>query len=274
MRDDSREFTRDPLIRAFGSVLRAHREEAGLSRAQLAEALGCSPQWIEKLETGKKPSKESAIDLDTYFKLPARTFQRMWEEIEQAGRHAAPPPGFRRYAELEKQATKIRKFEALLITGLFQTEDYARAVLASYLAGDAVEPALASRMERKEILSGDNPPRVWLTIDEWVLRRAIGGRDIMREQLRHLLDVGEHPHTMIQVLPHDTDHYVALSGSFTLLGFDDAPDVGYVEAVGQGNLIQEPHAVANCVVRYDLLRGHAHPVAESRRLIKTAMEDL
>jgi transcriptional regulator with XRE-family HTH domain len=276
MSDDAHEYTRDPLIRAFGAVLRAHREEAGLSRAQLAESLGCSPQWIEKLETGKKPSKESAIDLDTYFKIPARTFQRMWEEIERAGRHPAAPPGFRRYAELEQQATTIRKFEALLITGLFQTEDYARAVLASFLAPDAIERALAARMERQEILTRDRPPRVWLTIDEGALRRPVGGPEVMREQLRHLLDTGEHPHTMIQILPHDTtDHYVgALSASFTLLGFDDAPDVAYAEAAGQGNLIQEPHAVTDCAIRYETLRGHGLPVAESRRLIETAMEDL
>jgi transcriptional regulator with XRE-family HTH domain len=92
MSDDPLEHTRDPLIRAFGAVLRAHREEAGLSRAQLAEALGCSPQWIEKLETGKKPSKESAID-------------------QSAGRSPATPPGFGRYAELERQATTIRKLK-------------------------------------------------------------------------------------------------------------------------------------------------------------------
>jgi ribosome-binding protein aMBF1 (putative translation factor) len=274
MSDDAREYTRDPLIRAFGAVLRAHREEAGLSRAQLAESLGCSPQWIEKLETGKKPSKESAIDLDTFFKISARTFQRMWEEIESAGRRPAAPPGFRRYAELEKQATTIRTFEALLITGLFQTEDYARAVMASLQAPDMIEQALAARMERQEILTRDRPPRVWLTIDEWVLRRPVGGPEVMREQLCYLLEAGTHPHTMIQVLPHNTDHYVALSGSFTLLGFDDAPDVGYVEAAGQGNLIQEPRAVADCAVRYDSLRGHAFPVAESRRIIETAMEDL
>jgi transcriptional regulator with XRE-family HTH domain len=276
MPDDPHEYTRDPLIRAFGAVLRAHREEAGLSRAQLAEALGCSAQWIEKLETGKKPSKESAIDLDTFFELPARTFLRMWEEIENTGRHPAPPPGFRRYVELEKQASKIRTFEALLITGLFQTRDYPRTVLASFLAPDAVEPALTTRMERKEILDGDNPPRVWLTIDEWVLRRTVGGPEVMRDQLRHLLELGEHPHNMIQILPHHTtDHYVgALSASLTLLGFDEGPDLAYAEAAGQGNLIQESHAVADCAIRYETLRGHALSVAESRRLIEKVMEDL
>ncbi|GAA2091833.1 helix-turn-helix domain-containing protein [Actinomadura alba] len=276
MSDDAHEYTRDPLIRAFGAVLRAHREEAGLSRAQLAEALGCSPQWIEKLETGKKPSKESAIDLDTFFKIPARTFQRMWEEIEGAGRRPAAPPGFRRYVELEKQASKIRTFEALLITGLFQTADYARTVLASFLAPEAVEPALATRMERKQILTGDHPPRMWLTIDEWVLRRTVGGPAVMRDQLRHLLELGEHPHTMIQILPrHTTDQYVgALSASLTLLGFDGSSEVAYAEAAGQGNLIQEPHAVADCAIRYETLRGHALSVAESRHLIEKVMEDL
>ncbi|MBC6465980.1 transcriptional regulator [Actinomadura alba] len=86
MPQDQGDFTPDPLIRAFGALLRRYREAAGLSRRQLAEALGCSYQWIEKMETGKKPSIDSAIDLDTFFKIPEKTFQTLAEEIERAGK--------------------------------------------------------------------------------------------------------------------------------------------------------------------------------------------
>ncbi|QXJ22120.1 helix-turn-helix domain-containing protein [Actinomadura graeca] len=85
-------YTRDPLVRTFGTVLRGYREAAGLSRPQLAEALGCTYAWIEKMETGTKPSVASAIDLDTYFKIPTRPFQKLAEEIEQMGRRPASRP--------------------------------------------------------------------------------------------------------------------------------------------------------------------------------------
>jgi transcriptional regulator with XRE-family HTH domain len=100
-----RDLTRDPLIRAFGAVLRIYRESAGLSRAALGEALGCTPQWLEKLETAQKPpSRATAEDLDTFFKTPGLFFE-MWREIKKAGRRLAPPPGFEKYAELEKKPT-------------------------------------------------------------------------------------------------------------------------------------------------------------------------
>jgi transcriptional regulator with XRE-family HTH domain len=84
-------LTRDPLIRAFGAVLRGHREAAKLSRPALAKALGCTPQWIEKLETGQRaPSEATSEDLDTYFKTP-ETFHRMWIEIRRAGKYTELP---------------------------------------------------------------------------------------------------------------------------------------------------------------------------------------
>jgi transcriptional regulator with XRE-family HTH domain len=269
-----RDLTRDPLVRAFAAVLRLHRESAGLSRSALARALGCTPQWIETLETARKPpSRATAEDLDTFFKTPG-IFFAMWVEIKKAGRRLAPPPGFEKYAELEQVADMIRKFEALLISGLFQTEAYARALLSSIQPPELLDQSVAERMERQKVLTRDNPPRVWLTLDEWVLRRSIGSKEVMREQLNALLEASHHPNNVIQILPHNTEHYIAFSGSFTVLGFRDAPDVAYIEAVGQGNLITSPDAVTDCVVRYDLLRGHALPVDESRKLIKNVVESL
>jgi transcriptional regulator with XRE-family HTH domain len=269
-----RDLTRDPLIRAFGAVLRNYRESAGLSRAALARALGCTPQWIEKMETADKPpSRASAEDLDSYFKVP-EIFFAMWKEIKRAGRRLTPPPGFEKFAELEQVADMIRVFGALLISGLFQTDAYARALLGSLQPPELLDQAVADRMERQKVLTREKPPRVWYVVEEWVLRRIVGDREIMREQLNALLEVSHRSNVVIQVLPHDTEHYIALTGSFFLLGFRDAPDVAYIEAAGQGNLITAPDAVTDCVVRYDLLRGHALPVDESRKLIKSIMESL
>ncbi|MFC5745207.1 helix-turn-helix domain-containing protein [Actinomadura rugatobispora] len=268
------DFTRDPLIRAFGAVLRAHREAAGLSRPQLAESLGCKPGWIEKMETGTKPSILSAIDLDTFFQIKEKTFQTMAEEIEQTGKHTAPPPGFKEYAKREAKASEIRGFSGLLINGLFQSEGYARTILESIEHGADIDTALAERMERKAILAGDAPPRVWHTLDEGALRRIVGSREIMREQLQALLDVSEHPRAMIQVVPLSAGYHAGLGGEFTILGFEGGASTGYTESAGVGVLIEQPAGVAGLQVRYDLLKGHALPVGESRALIRTVMEEI
>ncbi|GAA2106980.1 helix-turn-helix domain-containing protein [Actinomadura alba] len=268
------DLTRDPLIRAFGALLRAHREAAGLSRPQLGDALGCSGQWIGKVESGEKsPSEAFSIDLDTYFKTPVRTFHRMWEESRRAGRHLALPPGFPAFLRLEAEATSVRKFEALLVTGLLQTEAYARDVLRSGQKLDALDQLVASRLDRQAIMERDDPPRLWLLTDETVIRRGIGERAIMHGQLQRLMDVAERPEITIQVIPGDTGSYPGLEGSFTILSFDGAPDVAYLEgAGGHGLLIRKADEVAALAVRFDLIRAAALPERDSLKLIAAVME--
>src|SRR4051812_45163224 len=123
MQQEPDDLTRDPLVHTFAALLRAHREAAQLSAARLAELLGCTPQWISHIEHHRKlPSEAFAIDLDTYFKTaPVNTFHCMWEEIKRAGKHRVLPPGFPAYLKLESEASSIRKYEALLVSGLLQT---------------------------------------------------------------------------------------------------------------------------------------------------------
>lgn len=146
--------------------------------------------------------------------------------------------------------------------------------MSSLMTPDVIDEVLQTRMERKRIFDRQNPPRTFFIVDEWVLRRVIGSPEIVREQLACLLEFMERPNVNIQVLPEDTEHYVAYSGSFTILRFDNEPDITYVEAVGQGNVIAGSSSVANCAIRYDLLRGHAYSAAESRRVIRKAMESI
>jgi transcriptional regulator with XRE-family HTH domain len=263
-----------PAVRAFSIALERWRDAGGLSKTQLAESLGYTSQFIGQIEAAKNiPSKAFAQDLDTYFKTDD-FFLKFWKLVNETRHLAVLPPGFSKYVELENRATTIRIFEALLITGLFQTDGYARAMMGSLMSPEAIDDAINARMERKAIFERQNPPHAFFIIDEWALRRVIGSPDVVREQLAYLLELTKRPEIIVQVLPHDTEHYVALSGSFTLLGFDDESDVAYIEAAGQGNLIDRPPAVTNCAIRYDLLRGHACSVEESRRIIRKVMETL
>ncbi|MFI0448938.1 DUF5753 domain-containing protein [Actinomadura sp. 6N118] len=164
-------------------------------------------------------------------------------------------------------------FGALLISGLFQTEAYSRAVLGGM--GDRnLDELVARRLERQAILARDNPPHVTHTIDERVLRYVIGSRDTQREQLQALLEASEQPNITINVVPDGRGYYPGLAGGFTLLGFDDGAQAVYTESAGAGMLIEQPSRVADYVIRFDLIRARALPIEESRTLIRTARDEV
>ncbi|MFC4054314.1 helix-turn-helix domain-containing protein [Actinomadura syzygii] len=256
----------------FGGELRRMRDKAGLTGKQLADALGCTPQWISMMESGRKLSEQSAHDLDTFFQTDG-TFHRHWKLASEIEVQFILPPGFPEYLEYEKEATSYRIFSALLINGLFQTEDYTRSILLAS-DGSNVAELTAKRMERQAVLTRENPPHTWLVLDETVLRRIVGSPAIMREQLNYLLTASERINTMIQVVPNGSGYHAGLGGEFTILGFEDRVDLAYTESAGEGLLIERAARVRDKVVRWDLLRGYALPVEESRALIRTVMESL
>ncbi len=263
-----------PAIRAFGIALTTYRESLGLNKTELAEKLGCTPVYVGQVEAAKNvPSKPFAQDLDTFFKT-GNLFHRLWQLIADTRYLVGSPPSFPAFVLREKAARELRMFEGHLVTGLFQTEAYARSLLASSMGPPVVDNALEMRMRRKEILSRDDPPLIFLVMHEPAIHRIVGSVEIMKEQLAHLLELGERRNINIQILPADTEYYAAFSGSFTLLKFEDSEDAAYTELLGLGTLTEDPRAVADGAIRYDLLRGHACSVPESRRLIRKALESL
>jgi transcriptional regulator with XRE-family HTH domain len=261
-----------PAIRAFGITLQKMRDAAGLTKLHLAESLGYTPQFIGQIEAAKNISSVTfAQDLDTFFKLDG-LFLELWNLIKGTRRVGMAPVGFSKYVELERNAHTLRIFETHAIPDLFQTEGYARAASRSLMSCEAAEEEVKNGAERKAIFDRENPPHVFLVIDERVLRRQIGPPDVVREQFAHLLEFTERPEVSFQVLSQDTRYRGAFSGSFTILGFDGEPDVVYIESAGQGSLFDKPPAVASCAMRFDLLRGHAYSIPESRSIVERALE--
>lgn len=268
------ELTRDPLIRTFGAVLRAHREAAGLSRPQLAEALGCTYQWIEKLETAQRPPSEAtSIDLDTYFSTPA-TFHTMWTEIRRTGRCPELPPGFSGFIELEAKATIMYIFENMVITGLFQTPAYAYEVLKAGRKPELIEQLVATRIERQQILARKEPPDIVLVVDEGVLHRPVGDEKVRREQIAHLVELAEQPNVTIQVVPSHTGAYAGFMGAFTMLSFDDHADLVYVEGHAEGQVIDQPDKVRAHELRFSLIRSAGMSADDSLKLLRAVWESL
>jgi DNA-binding XRE family transcriptional regulator len=261
-----------PAIRAFAAELQAWR--GVMTKVELAEVLGYTPQLIGQIEAGKNiPSKKLAEDLDTYFETNG-LFVRLWKLITESRHIAALPPGFPKFVELEKQASAIRVFGLALVTGLLQIEEYARAILLTVQHPDTVDQFLATRMGRQAILARDKPPRLWVILDERALCTIVGDRDIMRRQLEHLIEASTRPNIMIQVVPEDVGEYAGLGGDVFLLSFDTESDIAYTEAAGRGQIVEDSAGVYDLHVRYDLIRGHARPVAESRKLIESILESL
>ncbi|GAA2149461.1 helix-turn-helix domain-containing protein [Actinomadura napierensis] len=262
-----------PAIQAFASELTAWREMTGLSKTELAETLGYTPQWIGQVEAAKSiPSKEFAQNLDTHFTTNG-VFERQQKRIIETRHKSILPPGFTEYQEREAEANQIRGFDLMLIRGLLQTESYMRAIVGHDQDPDTAERLISERLKRQEILTRENPPHVWFTMDEAALRRSIAGPDVMREQLAHLLAMGERHNVSIDIVPMDQRYYEGLTGSFTILDFTNAPEVAYTESAGQGVLIQDPRRVATFAVMYNSLRGDALRVEESRALITSVMEE-
>ncbi|REE96342.1 helix-turn-helix domain-containing protein [Thermomonospora umbrina] len=267
------DFTRDPLIRAFATLMRALREERGLSRTHLAEVLGFGPKWIEKVERCESPpSEETADALDTFFKTTGRAFWVMWREIKREGKHVALPPGFGGFVQREAEASELWIFEALAITGLFQTEEYAQEMFrAGRRAGD-IEQLVASRLERQAILRADAPPEVVAVFDEGAIRRPIGGPDVMKSQVAHLIGLAQEPNITLQIVPSTKGAYAGLTGNFTVLKFIDAPDMAYVEGYAEGHLMEHPSTVRTHTLRFSLIRGAAFSADESLDLLQRILE--
>jgi transcriptional regulator with XRE-family HTH domain len=262
------------LIAHFGSELRTLRDEAGLSRPQLGEVLGYTGQWIGQVElTKSNPSEQFAIDLDTYFKTGGLFF-RLWKSIRRATNRRVLLPGFPRYLELEAEAGLIRAFVTQLVPGLLQTESYARAVISAWSNPEPIEDRVATRIERQQVLSKENPPTAWFVLDEAVLHRPFGGRKVMAEQLTWLAEFAESPHVQVRVLPFSSMTYAGLDGMFTLLRLANGDEVVYQEGPALSQLIDAPDIVADCAVRFDLVMGEALPRAESHKMILRALENL
>jgi transcriptional regulator with XRE-family HTH domain len=257
------------LLAFFGTELTRIRTERGLSQEKLAKLAHTTQSMISKVEAAKRvPSEALARDLDVALKTGGH-FGRLYPLVIK---HAYPS-WFLPYVELERDATSIRSFQGQVLHGLLQTEDYARAMLSAVRA-DNLNDLVAARMSRQEVFARDIRPRCWFIMDEYVLLRRIGGRDVMRQQLERLLKVGEEPRNVIQVVPRDVAAHPGLSGPFAVLAFDEGPDVLFVDGFSQGRIALDANEVAEGCRTYDLLRAVALSHEASADLIGTHLRGL
>jgi transcriptional regulator with XRE-family HTH domain len=254
----------------FAAEMRRKREIAGLSMDQVGERLGYSRQQIGNFEAGDAgvPLK-LAKDLDALYETDG-IFEELWGLIEG---HVVPL-WFREFPGLERESADMRIFEAQVVTGLLQTEDYAREVQQAAGRTGALAERVAARMARQEILTGEGHPRLWVVFDEPVIHRVLGGRAVMRAQYDRLLAAAEHPRISIRVIPAACGAHAGLDGSFTILKLRDGKAVLWSEVTTGGLAIDARDRVDAAAVRFDLIRDNALTVEDSVALIEKTREQL
>lgn len=271
-----RERVVHPLNVVFGDEIRARRQEAGLSQVKLGEKLGCTGQWIAQVEKGDKdPSREFALDLDTYF-TTGGTFIRMAKEIKKLGRRLIHMPGFSAYLEIESQAKIVRAFAPQAVPGLLQNEGYASSLIAKGAgpATSTIEELVAHRMDRQSIFTRANPAKGMFALDEAVLHRTVGTPEIMRDQLTRLEELADTRLIQVRILPFSSVVPSGMDGAFTLLSLANDEEFVYLEAPSVSHLIDAPDNVAACKVRFDQVMAEALPCADSIRMIRRVREAL
>jgi hypothetical protein len=271
----------------LGGHLRRLREEAFITTEQAAAAIRGSHSKISRLEHGRVGFKERDIaDLLTLYGVTDGEERRA---LLKLAREANTPGWWHGYSDilphwvapyfgLEAAASFIRNYELQFVPGLLQTEGYARALirLGNAATEEDVMRRAEARLSRQEILSRETPPRLWAVMDEGALRRSIGGKAVMREQIRHLIDMCDHPAVTLQILPFQVGAHPAMGGPFTILRFSepDLRDVVYIEQLTSALYLDKPAEVDSYLEVMEQLCLQAEPAAKTAEILQAAHDSL
>ncbi|MFC4913425.1 helix-turn-helix domain-containing protein [Actinomadura gamaensis] len=250
--------------------LRQTRKRKGLSGEALGRALQISKSKVSRIERG-----DERLDLVLAEKADiALGTVDLFALLVWYASFGHDPEWFPQYVKFEQAATWLRLYEADVVTGLFQTEEYARALMVSSIETD-IESRVLERLQRQEMLTRETDlPNISLLLSQNALEWPVGSPRIMREQLGTLLEIAELPHVMVRVVPRSWEcgAHAGLAGSFQLLTGEPWGDVAYTEAPGAGRLIASPAEVLKYALRYERISGSALSIERSIELIRRVME--
>ncbi|PKW14118.1 helix-turn-helix domain-containing protein [Saccharopolyspora spinosa] len=269
--------------RGLGAELRQLRNQSGYKQEEVGKRLGLSKATMSRIENGTKTVTEADVsailailgvtgeDRNRLLKLAREQDQPGWWETGIPGL----PKQLTGLLEFERDASLIRCLDMILVPGLLQTSDYARAVMR----GSGVEPAdietrVAIRIGRQEILTKPNGVAFRSFVDAGVLRRVVGGPRVMAEQLRYVAKIAKRRNMMIQVIPEEVAAHPGLEGSFVLLEFPKARPIVHLEQRRLGAFLDEPADVADYANVLDTLQRVAMSPADSAKLIAARADEL
>lgn len=281
---------RSPTVRKrrLAAELRRLRKECGLTREQVAEGIGCAPVTITRIETGQSGARvgEVSLMLEVYG-VTGDEREALLQVAKDARKRGwwhpfsgTMPSWFQVYVGLEEEAASIQDYQPEVVPGILQVEEYARA---TYLA-EAVVPSedeisrqTTLRMERqKRLLEADDAPEMWFVCNEAVIRREVGGRNAMKDQLERLVSLSHRPNITLQVLPFTAGAHPGMQGGFRILGFPERADpaVVYVEYRRGSLYLEKTDDVHSYTLVFNHLRAQALGRDESRALIASVAQDM
>jgi len=273
------------LRMALGAQLRRLREARNLTTGDAAEAIRATHSKISRLERGRSaPRQRDVADLLTLYGV---TEEAERERLLALARQAAAPGWWQQYSDilpkwlelyigLEKAASVIRTYEVQFVHGLMQTEEYARAVILianAHAPAEEIDRRVSIRMKRQRLLTQPDAPELWAVLDEAALRRAPGGRKVMRAQLEHLLQVTDLPNVTLQIVPFNAGPHAAAGGPFTILRFPepDLPDLVYLEQLNSALYIDQPDDVIDYMTVMDQLCVQAETGSASKARLRALL---
>jgi len=271
--------------RRLGQELRRLRELKGMTAEEVAERLLVSQSKISRLENGRRSiSQRDVRDLCGVYEVEdvriVDSLMQMAKDSRQQGWwHSFGDIPYSVYIGLETDAASLRVYDPLVVPGLLQTRPYAEALIQGALpeaaAGD-IDKRVQVRLRRQERISDrENPLRLWAVLDEAALRRTVGSKQVMIEQLGHLVEMSHVPHVTVQVIPFAMGAHPGVSGQYAILEFPDAADssVVYIEGVTSDLYLEKANDVQKYSVMYEHLRAQALNADQSREFIAEVAKD-
>ncbi|MGW4030696.1 helix-turn-helix domain-containing protein [Streptomyces sp. NPDC004838] len=266
--------------RRLGQELRRLREIKGMTAEEVADRLLVSQSKISRLENGRRSiSQRDVRDLCGVYEVDDHrvvdSLMQMAKDSRQQGWwHAFGDIPYSVYIGLETDAASLRVYEPQVVPGLLQTQQYAEALITGALPETSpadIDKRVSVRLRRQgRIKEAAQPLRLWAVIDEAALRRVIGGRHLMREQLEYLVEIAQLPHVTVQVLPFDMGAHPGINGQYAILEFPDASDssVVYIEGVTSDLYLEKANDVHKYTVMYEHLRAQALNVEQTKIFIE------
>ncbi|WP_316784398.1 helix-turn-helix domain-containing protein [Streptomyces sasae] len=261
------------VVAAFGQTMKTLRVRAGLEREELGRRIGYSASTVASFEQGRRIPSPRTIDKADEA-LGAEGLLTVWKEQVERAQY---PVFFQGMAKLEKEAIELLAYDTLMVKGLLQSEQYMRAVLAMRrppLDQETIEQRVTARLARQDIFDRQPAPLLSFVMDESVLRRPLGGRDVLRGQLEHLLLIGQKRNVEIQVMPLDCEESAGVDGPFTVVTRDDGKKFAYTEAQGASTLQTDAQQTALAAARYGIIRSQALTPRESLEFIERLLGEL
>ncbi|WP_328463875.1 helix-turn-helix domain-containing protein [Streptomyces sp. NBC_00448] len=260
-------------MRVFGAVVRAVREAAGKDQQELADHVGYSRAMITRVELGDRMPPPTFVEKATAFLNAGEILSKAAEKLDRTEH----PAWFEGYVDLEKLAVSLYTYDTLVVNGLLQTEEYARAVLSvrcPVLEAEEIEHRVEARMARQVLLTRNPPAQLAFIIEESALRRLPDGKKVQKAQLAHLLKVSSMRHVAIQVVPTSCEGHAGYDGPMHLLETRERRLLAYLEVQEHSFLVHDRNEVSELNQRYAMIRSQALSVGESAKVIEQIAGEL